>query len=268
MDEDGRVRLIRKKVTRDADGREVVEEEITDEFGNKTRVRAKVYRDADGNEIIEEERIDEKGNRVIVKRKKDKFGNETIEEERIDEFGNKVIVKRIKDKSGREVIEEVRIDKDGKKTVTMKIVSKDGTVEETVLDAKGNVISKTVKRPGFTFDDKAVQVGFGLLVANITPEDLEAAIVALGCNQPDAKMIVQAILDYIRRGVPFSIGGDTNSHLNKVKDKHNDNLAALKEQKRREMEELRREREEERLRKLQEIQAQKVEKGGGGESPG
>lgn len=55
------MKTVKKRVFRDKDGKEVIEEEITDADGKKYKVTTKVYRDADGNEIIEEERIDEFG---------------------------------------------------------------------------------------------------------------------------------------------------------------------------------------------------------------
>lgn len=67
-----------KRVVKDKDGREVIEEEVTnfrlssvlkkhsfykvsDSSGNKYKVRTKVYKDSNGNEIIEEEKIDSNG---------------------------------------------------------------------------------------------------------------------------------------------------------------------------------------------------------------
>lgn len=82
-------------------------------------------------------------------------------------------------------------------------------------------------------------------------------LVTLGCNYSDAQMIAKAIMDFINKGTPFMIGDE--DELSRVRDKHGDKMHALKEQRKREMEDLRRKREEERIKRVQEIQAQKVD---------
>lgn len=50
-----------KRVTKDRDGNDIVEEILVDENGNKTTKKQKIYRDKDGAEIIEEEIVDSMG---------------------------------------------------------------------------------------------------------------------------------------------------------------------------------------------------------------
>jgi len=73
---------VKKRVTKDRDGKDVIEEDIIDADGKKVKVRTKIYKDADGNEIMEEERVDDQGNKVVIRRVKDKTGKETIDEVR------------------------------------------------------------------------------------------------------------------------------------------------------------------------------------------
>ncbi|KAL4479494.1 hypothetical protein ABPG72_011816 [Tetrahymena utriculariae] len=257
--ETGQRVTVRKKVTKDKNGNDVVEETIIDENGNVKTVKKRVFKDKDGRDVIEEEITDADGKKYKIRTKvyKDADGNEIIEEERIDEFGNRVIVRRKKDKDGREIVEEIRIDANGNKTVIHKVINKDGTIEETIIDAKGN-ITKTKRKQGT--EDKEIQVN-SIFGANsvVSTQDLQRILVNLGCTEDDARMIVDAIMNYIHKGTPFILGENMDDYakLKNAQNKHNDNLKELKEQRKREMEEIRKKREEERVAKLKEIQAQK-----------
>lgn len=63
-------------------------------------------------------------------------------------------------------------------------------------------------------------------------------LISLGCSKTDAKSIAQAIMDFIQKGTPFHIGDDED-RLKGIAGKHGDNMSILKEQRKREMEELR-----------------------------
>jgi hypothetical protein len=78
---------VRKKVTKDKDGHDMIQETIINSDGSKAVVMRKKYTDSDGNEIIEEEKIDQNGMRIIVKTKKGKNGEDIVEEIRIASDG-------------------------------------------------------------------------------------------------------------------------------------------------------------------------------------
>jgi len=74
---------VRKKVTKDKDGHDMIQETIINSDGSKAVVMRKKYTDSDGNEITEEEKFDQNGMRIIVKTKKGKNGEDIVEEIRI-----------------------------------------------------------------------------------------------------------------------------------------------------------------------------------------
>ncbi|KAL4510825.1 hypothetical protein ABPG72_004979 [Tetrahymena utriculariae] len=145
-----------KKVIKDKDGNDIIEEITTDENGNKIVKRTKVKKDKDGNDVIEEEIIDQYGNKQIVKTKriKDANGNDVIVKEIINADGTKVIVTEKIDKNGQRIIIEEKIDKNGKKTKIEKkiVIGADGkpVIEETITDEKGN---KIVKKTNLLVDE-------------------------------------------------------------------------------------------------------------------
>lgn len=58
-------------------------------------------------------------------------------------------------------------------------------------------------------------------------------LINLGCNKSDAKMIIEAIMNFIQKGVPFKLGGGVDDNENKrlkdISGKHGDNMKDLKE---------------------------------------
>lgn len=58
-----------KKITKGADGKEVIEETETDANGNVISKKKRVYKDKDGNEITEEEIIGADGKKTKITRK-------------------------------------------------------------------------------------------------------------------------------------------------------------------------------------------------------
>ncbi|EGR29468.1 phage head-tail family protein, putative [Ichthyophthirius multifiliis] len=140
-----------KKVIKDKDGNDIIEEVTTDENGNKVVKRIKVQKDKDGNDVIEEEIVDQFGNKQIIRTKKmkDKDGNEVIVKEILNADGTVTTVTEKIDKKGNKIVIEEKIDKFGNKTKTEKkiVVGADGKqiIEEIYFDEKGNKITKNTK---------------------------------------------------------------------------------------------------------------------------
>lgn len=54
----GETVTVKKKITKDKFGNEIIEETITDKDGNVKIIKKKITKDADGKEVIEEEITD------------------------------------------------------------------------------------------------------------------------------------------------------------------------------------------------------------------